>query len=147
MANPSKLRFQISHVRFSIVFPVLLYAICNTVDLERLAKWFRHGDRLDYLGLSAYLLAGLCLFILVFTLLAHRLTVKPFAILLTILSAAVTYFIAKYGVAIDSSMILNAVHTDSTEVGQLLSVQMVPYGVMLMAPPVWLIRSADITFA
>ena len=85
MANSSKLRFQISHVRFSVVFPVLLYAICNAVDLERLAKWFRHGDRLDYLGLSAYLLAGLCLFILVFTLLAHRPTVKPFAILLTIL--------------------------------------------------------------
>ena len=80
----------------------------------------------------AYLLAGLCLFILIFALLAHRLTIKPLAILLTILSATVTYFIAKYGVAIDSSMILNAVHTDSTEVGQLLSLQMLPYGVILM---------------
>ena len=147
MASPLKRRFQISHVRFSIVFPALLYAICNTVDLERLAKWFRHGDRLDYAGLSAYLVAGLCLFILVFTLLAHRRTVKPFAIVLTILSATATYFIAKYGVAVDSSMILNAVHTDSTEVGQLLSLQMVPYGVMLLAPPAWLIRSADISFA
>ena len=147
MANPLKLRFQLSHVRFSIVFPVLLYAICNTVNLERLAKWFRHGDRLDYFGLSAYLLAGLCLFILIFTLLTHRLTTKPFAILLTILSATATYFIAKYGVAIDSSMISNAVHTDHTEVGQLLSLQMLPYGVILIALPVWLILSADITFA
>jgi lipid A ethanolaminephosphotransferase len=147
MANLLKLRFGISHVRFSIGFPILLYAVCNAVNLERLARWFRHGDRLDYLGLSAYLLAGLCLFILVFTLLAHRLTIKPFAILLTMLSATVTYFIAKYGVAIDSSMILNAMHTDSTEVGQLLSLQMLPYGVMLMAVPAWIIRSADITFA
>src|SRR3982751_501851 len=147
MANPSKLRFQISHVRFSVVFPVLLYAVCNTVNLEKLARWFRHGDRVDYAGLSAYLLAGLCLFILIFTLLAHRLTVKPLAILLTILSAAATYFIAKYGVAIDSSMVLNAVHTDSTEVGQLLSLQMLPYGVILMVVRVWLILSADITFA
>jgi len=141
------LRFRISHVRFSIVFPVLLYAICNTLNLERLAKWFRHGDRLDYLGLSAYLLAGLSLFILIFILLAHRLTVKPLAILLAILSATGTYFIAKYGVAIDSSMILNVVHTDSTEVAQLLSLQMLPYGVILIALPVWLILSADITFA
>src|SRR5262249_53089508 len=90
---------------------------------------------------------GLCLFILIFTLLAHRLTVKPFAILLTILSAMATYFIAKYGVAIDSSMILNAVHTDSTEVRQLLSLQMLPYGVILVVLPAWLILSADITFA
>src|SRR6185436_6024992 len=147
MANRSKLRFQISHVRFSIVFPVVLYAICNTLNLERLAKWFQHGDRVDYLGLSAYLLAGLCLFILIFALLTHRRTVKPVAILLTILSATATYFIAKYGVAIDSSMVLNAVHTDSTEVRQLLSLQMLPYAVMLIAAPVWLILSADITFA
>ena len=147
MANRSKLRFQISHVRFSIVFPALLYATCNSVNLERLAKWFQHGDRLNYSGLSAYLLAGLCLFILIFALLAHRLTVKPFAILLTILSATATYFIAKYGVAIDSSMILNAAHTDSTEVGQLLSLQMLPYGVILIALPVWLILSAEIRFA
>jgi len=147
MANAAKLRLQTSHVRFSIVFPVLLYAICNAVNLESLAKWFRHGDRLDYAGLSAYLLAGLCLFIVVFALLVHRRTVKPVAILLTILSATVTYFIAKYGVAIDSSMVLNAVHTDHTEVGQLLSAQMVPYGVVLVALPVWLILSTDITFA
>ena len=147
MPNPSKFRFQISHVRFSILFPVLLYATCNSVNLERLAKWFQHGDRLNYLGLSAYLLAGLCLFILIFALLAHRLTVKPFAILLTILSATATYFIAKYGVAIDSSMILNAVHTDSTEVGQLLSLQMLPYAVILIALPVWVILSAEIRFA
>ena len=141
MANPAKLRFRISHDRFSIVFPVLLYAICNAVNLDRLAKWFRHGDRPDYLGLAAYLVAGLCLFIVVFTLLAHRRTVKPVAILLTTLSATATYFIAKYGVAIDSSMILNAVHTDRTEVGQLLSLQMLPYGVILIALPTWLIGS------
>lgn len=147
MGNFSKLRFQISHVRFSIVFSVLLYAICNTINMGQLAKWFRHGDRVDYPGLSAYLLAGVCLFMLVFSLLAHRLTIKPLAILLTTLSATATYFIAKYGVAIDSSMILNAVHTDSTEVRQLLSLQMVPYGVILIVLPVWLILATDITFA
>jgi lipid A ethanolaminephosphotransferase len=147
MSNPVRLRFRVSHVRFSIGFPVALYAVCNAVNLERLAKWFRHGDRPDYLGLSAYLLAGLCLFIVVFTLLAHRRTIKPFAILLTILSATATYFIAKYGVGIDSSMILNAVHTDSTEVGQLLSPQMLPYAVILIALPAWLIVSTDIAFA
>src|SRR6476469_4325553 len=147
MVHPFKLRFQISHVRFSIVFPVLLYAICNTVNLERLARRFRHGDRVDYSGLCGYLLTGAGLFILIFTLLAHRLTIKAFAILLTILSAAGTYFIAKYAVAIDSSMILNVVHTDFTEVRQLLSLQMLPYARILIVVPVWLILSADITVA
>ncbi len=147
MATFPRFRFQISHTRFVLGFSLSLFAICNAINFGKLARWFRHGEGVDYAALGAYLLAGLCLFIFMFTLLAHRLTVKPAAILLTILSAAVTYFIAKYGVAIDSSMVLNAVHTDATEVGQLLSLQMIPYVVLLMLVPVAIIAAADITFA
>src|SRR5262249_5009674 len=82
----------------------------------------------------------------VFTLLAHRWTIKPCAILLTICSGAVTYFIAKYGVAVDTSMVRNAIHTDSTEVGQLMSVQMIPYVAFLIVLPVVVILLADISF-
>jgi lipid A ethanolaminephosphotransferase len=125
---------------------VLLYAVCNTLNIDKLSKWFRHGDGFDYSALCAYLVAGLCLFTAFFTLLAHRRTIKPFAILLTILSAAVTYFIGKYGVAIDTSMVQNTIHTDVTEIGQLLSPRMIPYVVFLMVVPVLIILSADITF-
>src|SRR5262249_23211771 len=106
----------------------------------------RDADGIDYSALGAYLLAGLCLFIGFFTLLAHRWTIKPLAILLTVLSALVTYFISKYGVAIDSSMVRNAVHTDAVEVGQLLSVQMLPYFFFLMIAPIAIISLADIDF-
>ncbi len=69
------------------------------------------------------------------------------AILLVVASAVVTYFIAKYGVAIDSSMIRNAVHTDATEVGQLLSPRMIPWLLLLGAAPILLIWRTDIHFA
>lgn len=142
----SKLR--ISHSAFSIAFPTLLYAICNALNFDKLAKWFTQGAGVEYGALSAYLLTGLCLFIAVFALFAHRRTIKPFAILMVVLSAAVTYFIAKYNAAIDSSMILNALHTDRTEVGQLLSLQMLPYVALLMIVPVLLIAFyVEITFA
>jgi lipid A ethanolaminephosphotransferase len=141
-----KLRFQMSHASFSVGFPVFLYAICNSLNIDKLAKWFRDKDGLDLLGLSAYLFAGLCVFIAVFTLLAHRRTIKPWAILLTVVSAAATYFITKYNVAIDSSMVLNTIHTDTTEVGQLLSTQMIPYVLFLIVLPILVILSADITF-
>jgi lipid A ethanolaminephosphotransferase len=140
------LRFQVSHLRFSLGYSVLLYGVCNTLNLDKLSKWFRHGDGLDSVALAAYLVAGLCLFTAFFTLLAHRRTIKPLAILLTIASAAGSYFIAKYGVAIDTSMVQNTVHTDVTEIGQLLSLQMVPYLLFLIVLPVLIIRSADITF-
>ncbi len=146
MAIGEKLRLQTSHAKFSVVFSVLLYAICNALNIDKLARWFYQKGVLDYAALSAYLLAGLCLFIVFFTLLAHRRTIKPLAILLAIVSAAVTYFISKYDVAIDSSMVLNAIHTDFTEIGQLLSLQMIPYIAFLMILPVMIILSIDITF-
>jgi lipid A ethanolaminephosphotransferase len=142
----SRLRFQTSHTRFVIGFSLLLYAVCNAINFDRLSMWFRQGDGFDYSALCAYLAAGLGLFAAFFTLLAHRRTIKPFAILLTILSCAVTYFIAKYGVAIDSSMIRNTVHTDITEVGQLLSWQMVPYVLFLIVVPVLIIWRTEIKF-
>jgi lipid A ethanolaminephosphotransferase len=129
------------------MFSASLYVVCNAVNLGRLTPWFRQGDALDVSALLAYLFAGLCLFVVVFTLVAHRYTIKPAAILLTIASVSATYFIAKYGVAIDSSMIRNAVHTDATEVGQLLSWQMLPFALLGMALPIALISRVDITFA
>jgi lipid A ethanolaminephosphotransferase len=142
----SRFTFRISHTTFSAGFAVALYAVCNALNFDKLAKWFRHGDALDLSALCAYLFGALCLFIAFFTLLAHRRTIKPFAILLTIVSAVVTYFIAKYGVAVDSSMVRNAIHTDPREVEQLLTLQMIPYLVFLMALPVTIICLADITF-
>ncbi len=139
-------RFYLSHTRFVIFYCALLFGICNAVNFDKLAKWFYVNDHLDILALSAYLLAGLCLFIVVFTLLAHRWTIKPFAVVLTIASALAAYFIAKYNVAVDSSMVLNTVHTDATEVGQLLSLRMGPYVVFLMVLPVLIILSVNITF-
>jgi lipid A ethanolaminephosphotransferase len=143
---PSKPRLRLSHARFIVIFSFALYALCNGMNLGVLARWFRDGPSLDLSALIAYLLAGMCLFIAVFTLLAHRFTIKPAAIVLLVASTAATYFIAKYGVAIDSSMIRNVVHTDGVEVAQLLSVWMIPYVLCGILAPSALILAADITF-
>ena len=137
---------RISHTRFVVCFPALLYATCNALNIGILAQWFHDKEGLNVWGFSAYLIAGLGLFIAFFALLAHRWTAKPLAILLMVLSAAATYFIGKYNVAIDGSMVLNTLHTDPTEVGQLLSLRMVPYVLSLVLVPVALILSLDITF-
>src|SRR5687767_11961819 len=139
-----KLRYQMSHSRFAMAFSTLLYAICNALNLDKLTQWFYQKDGLDYFALTAYLLAGLCLFLVFFVLLAHRWTIKPLAIVLVAASATATYFISKYNVAIDSSMVLNTLHTDSTEVRQLLSVQMIPYVVFLIALPVLIITRINV---
>ena len=139
-------RYRISHPRFVIAYCTALFVAGNAANLPRLAHWFREGDSLDASALAAYLLAGLSLFVAVFTLVAHRWTTRPFAILIAMAGGAATYFITKYGVAIDSSMVLNVVHTDPVEVGQLLTWRMVPYAVLLIVLPTIAILAADITF-
>ncbi len=131
---------------FAVLFPVLLYSACNALNIGKLARWFYGKEGLDYLGLAAYLLTGLCLFIAFFGLLAHRRTTKPLAILLVVVSGVLTYFISKYDVAIDSSMVRNAIHTDATEVGQLLSTRMIPYVAGLIVLPAILIWFVEITY-
>ena len=143
---PLKFRFEVSHARFCVIFATVLYVACNAPNLGALARWFRSGESTDWLALSAFLFAGLCLFVAVFTLVAHRFVIKPLAILLTVLSCTATYFIAKYAVAIDSSMIRNTLHTDPTEVRQLLSTQMIPYIVLLIVLPAAIIVPLKITF-
>jgi lipid A ethanolaminephosphotransferase len=137
---------RISHRAFAVAFPCALYVACNALNIGRIARWFHGRDGLDLGGLSAYLFAGLCLFIASFALLAHRRTVKPLAVLLVAVSGAVTYFIAKYDVAVDTSMVRNVIHTDATEIDQLLSMQMVPYAVGLILVPLLVILSIEITF-
>jgi lipid A ethanolaminephosphotransferase len=146
MAIGGKRWVRTSHTVFSVAFPLVLFAVCNALNIDKLSKWFANQDGLDLLGLSAYLLAGLCLFIAFFALFAHRRIIKPVAILLVILSGATTYFISKYNVAVDTSMIMNVVHTDTVEVGQLITLHMLPYVVFLMVLPALVILSVEITF-
>ena len=139
-------RLKLSHLSFSLIFTTLLYVACNIIVLEKISRWFPMGDGIDYAGLSAFLIFGLCLFIAVFIVLAHRWTIKPLAIFFIVSSAAATYFIAKYDVAIDRTMVMNTLNTDPTEAGGFLSIQMIPYAFFLILLPVLFIFKTDISF-
>ena len=127
----NNIKFKVSHISFCILYSTLSYIAYNAVNIDKTAKWFYLKNECDYIGISAFYIAGLCISIAVFTLLAHRWTIKPLAIIIIILSGASAYFISKYNVAIDHHMIKNAINTDTTEVRGLLSVQMIPYFLFL----------------
>jgi lipid A ethanolaminephosphotransferase len=124
-----------------------MYVIYNAFNIDKITKWFYLGEAYDYAALFAYLVLGLSLFIVFFLLFSFRWTIKPFAIILIVLSATSTYFISKYNVAIDTSMVMNVVHTDATEVKALLSFQMVPYVIFLIILPVIVVVKTRIIFS
>jgi len=140
------LRFRVSHITFSLLFTISLFVINNALNLDKIAKWFPQGSNIDFVGLIAFLILGLCFFIAFFILFAHPWVIKPLAIIFIFLSGAATYFISKYHIAIDQSMIVNLINTDTTEVTGLLSIYMIPYAFFLIVLPIILVLTVDITF-
>ncbi len=146
MAFTTSKKISLSYTSFALFFTTLLYVIWNAINIDKIDKWFHVGDAIDYASLVAYLIFGLGIFIAFFVLLAHRWTTKPAAIFFIIVSAAASYFISKYNVAIDRSMVLNTLHTDPVEATGLLSVQMIPYVLFLVILPIILLLKTQITF-
>lgn len=139
-------RLQTSRAGFALFFTTLMYVVYNAFNIEKITKWFHNGDTFDYMALLAYLTLGLALFLVFFLLFSFRWTMKPLALILIVLSAASTYFISKYNVAIDTSMVMNVVHTDPTEVKSLLSTQMIPYIIFLVLLPAFLVLKTRVVY-
>lgn len=146
MTGIKTLRFRVSHITFSLLFTISLFIISNALNLDRIAKWFPQGANTDFVGLTAFLIFGLCFFMAFFILFAHPWVIKPVAVIFIFLSGAATYFISKYQIAIDRSMVVNSINTDITEVTGLLSIHMLPYVFFLIVLPVLIVLRADITF-
>jgi len=138
--------FKTSHTRFTITYTTLMFVVSNSFNIDKIAKWFYLGDTLDLSALIAFLITGLSLLIVFFVIFSNRWTIKPLAITLIVFSAASTYFISKYNVAVDKSMVVNTIYTDSTEVVSLLSTQMIPYLIFLIVLPTFLVINTEITF-
>lgn len=140
-------KFQLSHTSFSLVFTAALYILCNAINFDKIEKWFQVPGGVDYAALMAYMFVGWVLFLVTFLLFAHRWTIKPVAFIFIVFSAVATYFIDKYNVAIDRTMVENVFHTDPTEVSGLLTIYMLPYALLFILLPAWLLSRVDIHFA
>lgn len=140
-------KIKTSHLKFVLAYSTLLFGVCNGINFSKFSKWFHLKEQFDYSGLAAFFAVGLCVTIALFALISTRKTTKLFAILFVILGTIATYFTAKYNVAIDRSMIMNAINTDPDEVHSLLSINMLPYVLCLTVLPIILIAFCEITFA
>lgn len=93
-------------------------------------------------NLAFYLAMALLMFSLLgvfLSLVLNKLTLKPVLMLLLPVSAIAAYFMDSYNVVIDSSMLRNALMTDSRETGDLLSLRMLMYLLILGLIPAWVV--------
>lgn len=142
----NKFNIELSHTKFTIYFTSIMYIVYNSINIDKLTKWFEYNGEINYFGFISYFILGYCLFLIIFTIIAHKYTTKLFSILLVVLSTSVTYFILKYNIALDTSMLLNVIHTDATESLPLISIEMLPYVIFLIVIPVFLISIVKINY-
>ncbi|HRN61079.1 MAG TPA: phosphoethanolamine--lipid A transferase [Luteimonas sp.] len=91
-------------------------------------------------------LAGACLFVLVFALqafllglLLHGRLAKPVLALLLLLAASAAHYSRTYGTYFDSDMVRNVLHTDTREAGELLTWGLLPSMLALAGLPLLLL--------
>ncbi|MFT4608863.1 MAG: lipid A ethanolaminephosphotransferase [Chitinophagales bacterium] len=140
-------KWSVSHLSFTLIFTVLLFVVCNALNINSFARWFYVKGDMDYSSLMAFFIFGWGFFVAFFILFAHRWTIKPLAILFIILSAGASYFISKYGIEIETTMVMNVIYTDTTEFTGLLSIYMLPYVLFLVVLPILIISRVNITFS
>ncbi len=76
---------------------------------------------------------------------AHRLTVKPLLALLTLASAAGSWFITAFGIALDPTMLRNTMATDRAEVRELLSPRFLMHMALFVGLPLFLLWRVRVT--
>jgi lipid A ethanolaminephosphotransferase len=126
---------------------VSFLSISNNIFIyDKLIQWFITKGVVDYTGFFAYIILGWSLSIAIVILLSHKYTTKIFSYIILLSSSLATYMITKYNVAIDKSMILNIIHTNTTESLTLFSVNMIPYILFLAIIPMVVIYKINIVY-
>ena len=89
---------------------------------------------------------SVCMFVLLVALhfialcvVATRRTTKPLLIVLLVCTAFASYFMSKYSVFLDPTMLRNLLHTDIGEARDLLAWDMLAHLAWQAAPPIWLV--------
>jgi lipid A ethanolaminephosphotransferase len=117
-------------------FLVLIYNISFWKGFVSATGGFRLANLLVYLGVALLLVL---IFSGVLALVNYRRLFKPVVIVLLLLSSLTAYFMSRYGIVVDASMVQNVVETDVREAGELFSWKLVQSVLLLGVIPSWLI--------
>lgn len=112
------------YCRISTVTILLALFLSSADNQSFLHNAFQVIDKTQTLGIDFKIALFVCLnaiFTILLSISGFKPLFKPFAILIVITAAVVSYFMDTYSVIIDSAMIQNAVETDTKEVLELLN--------------------------
>ena len=125
---------------------IWLATVCNYPLWRELAQLPGSQGLRPFAFVVAFAVAIAATLVALTSLFAWRRTLKPMLSLLLITAAAGAYFMLSYGIVIDSTMLTNALQTDTREAQDLLNWRMPAALLALAGPPlVWLWRKPVVT--
>ncbi|MEJ8566435.1 phosphoethanolamine transferase [Elongatibacter sediminis] len=129
--------------RLVLAAAVFLAAFANLTFFRNVAIVLADDPQriLHAVSLTLILLCALILLIAAFS---FRRVIRPFLMVLFVVSAGAAYFMDTFNVIIDSDMILNALSTDAAEVGDLLTGRLAAYLLLLGVLPAVLVWRVEI---
>lgn len=146
-ANPACLRADAAR-RFTIEASVeqlllvasLFFALAANQPFLAAALRGRDGSDPSTWGFALAVIVWLAaLHFVLMTVVANRWIVKPLLTVLIIASALASYYITRYGIFLDATMMRNVLHTDWGEARELLALSLLPHLALYALLPLWLL--------
>ncbi|MFB2538911.1 MULTISPECIES: phosphoethanolamine transferase [unclassified Acinetobacter] len=126
-----------AYVMMAIVAAFLLVT-ANLSFFKQLLKVYPFTEHLAFFISSIFVLGGVLLLLIV--LLSYRFTLKAVLVLLILIAAATSYFTDTYGTVYDTTMLQNALQTDTAESKDLMNaVFLLRLFFLGLVPSIWVI--------
>ncbi len=138
-AKAWRTRWPISTERLALFASLFFALACNLPFLASITAGQPWAQLPTWLFAGAMLGLLFALHLLLLSLVLHRWIARPLLTVLLVTTAFATYYMKKYGVFLDPTMLRNVMNTDPAEAGELLNAAMLPHLLMYAVIPLCLL--------
>lgn len=124
---------------FNLLLAVWMSGFANFRFYEKVIEYsaFQGVSQFIFLFVTFLIITSLYFFVIQF--ISWRCTAKPLAVVLIVLTAGSSYFVNQLGIDITKEQLQNVMQTDFHEVKDLLSLQLLVYGVQFLFIPLFVL--------
>lgn len=126
---------QVSTATLTLGASLFFALACNALFLAGALAGRSWSERSTWVFAGALLVMLVCLHVLVLSLVMHRAIARPLLSMLVIATAFATYYMQRYRVFLDPSMLRNVLATNPAEAGELLGWGLLPHLLLYAAVP------------
>lgn len=138
-------RYELSSLKVLLIATLFFVLTQNLVFWRGTFKLLSFNTFHDYYFVALLFVVLFCAILIFFSLTLWSRLTYPILILLILISSAFNYFSFRYKIFMDRDMLTNIIETNSTEIVDLLSIQMLGWMMITGIIPIWFLTRMKIT--